>query len=102
MARLAYTFPIAETIGVYVEALPGYSLITVPGELAKGFVFAFGAGADMEITNRIFATLGAGYQLGFQSLTSGRRQVRCSDPVRSREPGRRRQVLGSAKASLTA
>lgn len=69
MARLAYTFPVVETIGVYVEALPGYSLINVPGS-AKGFVFAFGAGADMQITNRIFATLGGGYQLGFQSLTS--------------------------------
>ena len=69
MARLAYTFPVVETIGVYLEALPGYSLINVPGS-AKGFVVAFGAGADMEITNHIFATLGAGYQLGFQSLTS--------------------------------
>jgi hypothetical protein len=70
MARLAYTFPIVETIGVYVEALPGYSLLAqAGGSPAKGFVVAFDAGADMGITNRIFANLAAGYQLGFQSLT---------------------------------
>ena len=70
MARLAYTFPIVETIGVYVEALPGYSLLNqAGGSPAKGFVVAFDAGADMGITDRIFANLGAGYQLGFQSLT---------------------------------
>ncbi len=70
MARLAYTFPIVETIGLYVEALPGYSLINqAGGTSAKGFVVAFGGGADMGITDRIFANLGAGYQLGFQSLT---------------------------------
>ncbi len=70
MARLAYTFPVVETIGLYVEALPGYSLLPQPGGTpAKGFVVAFDAGADMGITDRIFANLGAGYQLGFQSLT---------------------------------
>ena len=70
MARLAYTFPVVETIGLYVEALPGYSLLPQPGgSAAKGFVVAFGGGADMGITDRIFANLGAGYQLGFQSLT---------------------------------
>jgi len=70
MARLAYTFPIVETIGVYVEALPGYSLLPQAGGTpAKGFVVAFDAGADMGITNRIFVNLAAGYQLGFQSLT---------------------------------
>ena len=70
MARLAYTFPVVETIGLYVEALPGYSLLPQAGGTpAKGFVVAFDAGADMGITDRIFANLGAGYQLGFQSLT---------------------------------
>ena len=70
MLRLAYTFPVLETVGLYVEALPGYSSIGQPGgTAATGFVFAFGGGADMEIGNRIFATLGAGYELGFQSIT---------------------------------
>ena len=70
MARLAYTFPVVDTIGLYVEALPGYSLVSqAGGSPAKGFVVAFGGGADMGITDRIFANLGAGYQLGFQSLT---------------------------------
>jgi hypothetical protein len=69
MARLAYTFPVVETIGLYVEALPGYSYLPQPGGIsAKGFVVAFDGGADMGITDRIFANLGAGYQLGFQSL----------------------------------
>jgi hypothetical protein len=70
MLRLAYTFPVVDTIGVYLEALPGYSNINQPGgSAASGFVFAFGGGADMELANRIFTTVGAGYQLGFQSLT---------------------------------
>jgi hypothetical protein len=69
MLRLAYTFPVVETIGVYLEALPGYSSFPVPGASAAGFVFALGAGADMELTNLIFATLGAGYEWGFQSFT---------------------------------
>jgi hypothetical protein len=70
LARLAYTFPVVDTIGLYVEALPGYSLLPqAGGSAAKGFVVAFDAGADMGITDRIFANLGAGYQLGFQSLT---------------------------------
>jgi hypothetical protein len=70
MLRLAYTFPVVETIGLYLEALPGYSNISQPGgTAATGFVFAFGGGADLEIGNRIFATLGGGYELGYQSIT---------------------------------
>jgi hypothetical protein len=76
MGRLAYTFPIVETIGLYVEALPGYSLLSQPGGTsAKGFVVALGGGADMDLTNRIFATFGAGYQLGFQTLPVAGQQV---------------------------
>jgi hypothetical protein len=70
MARVAYTFPIVETIGLYVAALPGYSSITQPGtKSASGFVLAFEGGAEMALTDRIFANLGGGYQLGFQSVT---------------------------------
>jgi hypothetical protein len=69
MLRLAYTFPVAETIGLYLEALPGYSNLPVQGDTAKGFVLAVGGGVDMELPRRIFATVGAGYQWGFQSYT---------------------------------
>jgi len=69
MARLAYTFPIVETIDLYVAVLPGYSIIGLSGGSAKGLVVAFEAGADMGITDRIFLNLGAGYQWGFQSVT---------------------------------
>jgi hypothetical protein len=70
MARLAYTFPIVETIGLYVEVLPGYSLIGLPdGTSAKGFVLGFGGGVDLDLTDRVFANLGVGYQIGYQSVT---------------------------------
>jgi Outer membrane protein beta-barrel domain len=68
MARLAYTFPIVETIGLYVAVLPGYSIIGLAGTSANGLVLAFEGGVDMGITDRIFANFGGGYQLGFQSV----------------------------------
>jgi hypothetical protein len=69
MARVAYTFPVVETIGLYLEALPGYSTISQSGSSsAKGFVLGLGGGVVMDVTDRIFATLGGGYQLGFQSV----------------------------------
>jgi len=70
MARVAYTFPIVEATGLYVAALPGYSIITLDdGSSAKGLVLAFDGGVEMSVTDRIFANLGGGYQIGFQSLT---------------------------------
>ena len=70
MARVAYTFPVVETIGLYLEALPGYSTISQPGSSsAKGFVLGLEGGVEMAVTDRIFAVLGGGYQLGFQSVT---------------------------------
>jgi hypothetical protein len=69
LLRLAYTFQPDETIGLYLEALPGYSHLNQPmGDLATGFVFGLGAGAEIEISKQAFATLGGGYQWGFQSL----------------------------------
>ena len=69
MARLAYAFPVVETISVYAELLPGYSLIKPSdGDTATGFVFAFGVGGAMDLTERLFVNLGAGYQFGFQKL----------------------------------
>lgn len=70
MGRVAYTFPVVETIGLYVAALPGYSSIKQSGgPAAKGFVLAFDGGVEMSVTDRIFANLGGGYQIGFQSVT---------------------------------
>jgi hypothetical protein len=70
MARVAYTFPVVDTIGLYLEALPGYSTISQPGSSsAKGFVLGLGGGIVMDVTDRIFATIGGGYQLGFQSVS---------------------------------
>ena len=67
MARLAYAYPVAETIEIFAEVLPGYSLIQPPGgKSPTGWVVAFGAGCAMDVTHRIFASLGVGYQMGFQ------------------------------------
>ena len=70
MGRVGYTFPVVETIGLYLAAMPGYSIIGQPGSpSAKGFVLALEGGVEMAVTDRIFAALGGGYQLGFQSVT---------------------------------
>ena len=68
LARVAYAYRPADTITVYAEVLPGYSFILPPaGGIPKGVVLAFGAGAAMDLTDRFFANVGAGYQIGFQS-----------------------------------
>ena len=67
MVRVAYAYTIIDTISVYAEVLPGYSIITIPpGDSAKGLVLAFGVGALMDLTDRIFANLGVGYEMGYQ------------------------------------
>jgi hypothetical protein len=69
MVRIAYYYRPADTISIYAEALPGYSLLLLPdGATAKGFVLAFGLGCAMDLTERFFANLGVGYQIGFQNL----------------------------------
>ncbi len=69
LARVAYAYQPVDTISVYAEVLPGYSLIIPPGAAAypRGFVLAFGGGAAMDLTERFFANLGVGYQIGFQN-----------------------------------
>jgi len=68
LVRLAYAYRPAEGLAVYVEVLPGYSIIFPPsGDSARGMVLAFGAGAVMDISDRVFANIGAGYQYGFQN-----------------------------------
>jgi hypothetical protein len=72
MARVAYAFPIVDTIALYVEVLPGYSLIEQPGaHTAKGLVLIFGGGVAMDLTAAVFANLGVGYQAGFQRVSAG-------------------------------
>jgi hypothetical protein len=68
MGRLAYTFPIIETVALYLEALPGYSLKS-GDKWSKGFVLAVGAGLSLGLTERTFVTLGGGYQKGYQSIS---------------------------------
>jgi hypothetical protein len=69
MARVAYAFQVEETIALYVEVLPGYSILQeAVGDTAKGFVLGFGGGVAMNVTDLVFANLGVGYQLGFQKL----------------------------------
>ena len=71
MARIAYTIPLVEGSRLYLEALPGYSLIAAPHSLAMGAVVVFGAGLAMDMSERSFVNLGAGYQFGFQAVNGG-------------------------------
>ena len=70
MARVAYMYPLAETIDVYAESLGGYSLIRNSAGSA-GLVLAFGAGLAMELTDRVFVNVAGGYQIGFQKWANG-------------------------------
>lgn len=76
LARLAYTQPLTHTLAIYAEALPGYSIISLPSQLADvagthasnptGLVLAFGGGATMGLGERYFVNCGIGFQLGRQ------------------------------------
>jgi hypothetical protein len=70
MARVAGEIQVVESTTVYAEVLPGYSLITTDSG-PKGFVIAFGVGAAMQMTDRIFINVGGGYQIGYQKWASG-------------------------------
>jgi hypothetical protein len=70
MFRVKYAYEIVETIRLYAEVLPGYSLVLpANGDPAKGFVIAAGGGAAMDLGDRLFVNLGFGYQWGFQQRT---------------------------------
>jgi hypothetical protein len=76
LARVAYAYRPVETITVYAEVLPGYSVILPPeGSAARGPVLAFGAGFAMDMTDRIFVNVGGGYQIGFQNRTEESNQL---------------------------
>jgi hypothetical protein len=70
MARVAGELQVVEGTTLYAEVLPGYSLITTDSA-PKGFVVAFGIGAAMQMTDRIFINIGGGYQIGYQKWASG-------------------------------
>lgn len=73
MARIEYALALADTITVFVDALPGYSLIVPPhGDMAKGPVLGIGGGAAIPLSERLFADLDVGYQVGFQSLPAAK------------------------------
>ena len=79
---VAYAYQIVDTIALYGEALPGYSLVQPKtGDIAKGAVFAFGVGAIMDLTDRTFVSLAGGYQWGFQSRTDTAHFVMDGMPV---------------------
>jgi hypothetical protein len=77
MARVAYELRVVDTIAVYAEVLPGYSRIAPSDEASpsSGLVLAFGAGCAVDMTDRFFVNLGAGYQMGFQSQSQGIHQL---------------------------
>ena len=72
MARVAYVLPVADNTSVYAEVLPGFSIITEAAAKPMGFVIAGGVGAIMDLSDRFFLNLGAGYQKGFQSWSEGK------------------------------
>ena len=70
MARVAGVLEVVEGTTAYAEVLPGYSLLTTDAS-PKGFVVAFGLGAEMQMTDRFFVNVGADYQIGFQKWSEG-------------------------------
>jgi hypothetical protein len=69
LLRLAYTYDFVDGIHAYAEVLPGYSII-LADDRGLGFVLAFGAGLAMDVTERAFVNVGAGYEMGFQKFSS--------------------------------
>jgi hypothetical protein len=70
MVRIAYAYHLVDTIAVFGEVLPGFSLIQPKtGDLAKGPVVAFGVGFIMDLSDRMFVSLAGGRQWGFQTRT---------------------------------
>ncbi len=69
LARIAYLLPLAESIAVYGELLPGYSKLSGVGSGApNGLVLAFDVGVQMGLSDRLFVNIGGGYQWGFQKV----------------------------------
>ncbi len=71
LARIGYEMPILEGMDLYVAALPGYSLKPGGAKVIRGPVVVFEAGMLMDLSDRTFANLGVGYQLGYQDIIFG-------------------------------
>jgi hypothetical protein len=73
MVRVAYARRVVDGLAAYAEVLPGYSLIVPPGDdaISKGFILGGSVGALVDMTERSFLNVAAGYQAGFQSQTHG-------------------------------
>jgi hypothetical protein len=70
LLRVGYGLPVAEKLGVYGYASPGYSLIRPSeGDSAKGLVLGLHAGAMYDLASNLFVNGQVGYQLGFQQLS---------------------------------
>lgn len=70
LARIAYLQPLAETIAVYGEVLPGYSKLSGVGSGSpNGLIVAFDVGVQMGVSDRLFVNIGGGYQWGFQKVS---------------------------------
>jgi len=70
LARIAYVLPVVEGTSVYAEVLPGFSVLTDEAN-SKGAVVAFGLGGTVNVSERVFIDLAAGYQVGFQKWSMG-------------------------------
>lgn len=71
LLRIAYAYSIPGVATFYAEILPGYSIIyPAVQDTSKGLVMVYGLGAELDMTKRIFANFGVGYQMGYQSETS--------------------------------
>ena len=75
LVRVAYSQQLVDSIGLFVEVLPGYSLIHPPnnGDNSMGLVLGFGGGVTMPLSDRAFATLRCGLS-GRLSKASSRGQ----------------------------
>jgi opacity protein-like surface antigen len=74
MARIAYAYTLMPRLEVYAEILPGYAFVTyneitlgVQPPTARGMVLAAGLGTAFAVTDLLFASVGVGYQQGFQT-----------------------------------
>jgi len=71
LLRLAYAYSIPEVATFYVEVLPGYSIIyPATQDTSKGLVMVYGIGAELDLSKRVYANLGVGYQMGYQTVSS--------------------------------
>jgi len=71
LLRLAYDYSIPEVATFYVEVLPGYSIIyPATQDTSKGLVMVYGIGAELDLFKRVYANLGVGYQMGYQTVSS--------------------------------